>query len=225
MPLECIVPNRLWHAQQPLKFGPIAISTRMTVVRLRDESLWVNSPIAPTPDLVEQLRGIGQVRFVIAPNKSHHRFFVDFLAAYPLAQGFIAPGLEKKRADLAHYPQLSGGGLWNPELRSFFIEGLPIINETVWFHEDTGTLIVTDLLFCFSEANRGLASLVARALGVRGNLAMSRTMKLLTADKVALARTVKPLQSLPVRRVIVAHDAIISEAPATKLVQAFAWLQ
>ena len=104
MPLTCTVPNSVWYSQQPLKYGPISITTRMTVVRLRDGSLWVHSPISPSRDLIDELQRLGNVRYVLAPNKSHHPFFLAFLNAHPAAQGFIAAGLESKRPDLSRFP-------------------------------------------------------------------------------------------------------------------------
>jgi Domain of unknown function (DUF4336) len=225
MPLVSIVPDALWHAQRPLKFGPLSLTTRMTVVRLRDGSLWVHSPILPTNDIVDQLHRIGEVRYVVAPNKSHHLFFLDFVNAFPTAKGFIAEGLDQKRPDLARFPRVPRPAPWGSELEGFFIEGLPILNETAWFHRETGTLILTDLLFCFSSTNRGLTAFISKLLGVHGRLGMSRTMKLATKDKQALARTVAPLISLPLKRVIVAHDQIVEEEPAVKVARAFAWLR
>lgn len=225
MTLECLVPDRLWHAQQPLRFGPITITTRMTVVRLQDGTLWVHSPIAPTAKLVQQLSAIGRVRYVVAPNKSHHLFFLDFLGAHPSAQGLIAPGIESKRPDLAEYIRIGEWEPWGTDLRSFFIEGLPILNETVWFHPGTETLILTDLLFCLSKSSRGLASFLASALGVRDNLAMSRTMKLMVKDRKALSNSVRPLLDLPVQRIVVAHDEVVTVSAKLKLAVAFAWLQ
>jgi Domain of unknown function (DUF4336) len=225
MSLECIVANELWHAQQQLKFGPISLTIRMTVVRLRDGSLWVHSPISPTSSLIEELRRVGRVRYVIAPNKSHHLFFLEFLNCFPDAEGFIADGLQLKRKDLAQYPRIPRAAPWHPELQGYFIEGLPVLNETVWFHSDTGTLIVSDLLFCLSATNRGLTAIASKLLGVHGKLGMSRRMKIATKNKQALKTSVSPLLSLPVQRVIVAHDQIVDEQPAAKLLQAFAWLQ
>ena len=224
MSLECLSPNALWHATQRLKFGPISLSTRMTVVRLRDGSLWVHSPITPTNELIKDLAAIGHVRWVVAPNRSHHLFFLPFLAAHPSAEGFIAPGLDTKRRNLRGYPCVPASAPWRSELEGFVIEGLPVLNETVWFHPATGTLILTDLLFCFSTQNVGLTKLVARVLGVHGSIAMSRTMKLLVKDKPALWRSVAPLLALPVRRVIVAHDQIVSDQCNDQLAQAFGWL-
>jgi Domain of unknown function (DUF4336) len=197
----------------------------MTVVRLRDGSLWVHSPISPTPDLIDDLRSLGTVRYVVAPNKSHHLFFLAFLNAHPDAQGLVSAGLELKRPDLSRFQQIPREAPWTSEIQGFFIEGLPILNETVWFHIDSGTLILTDLLFCFGESNRGIAALVSKLLGVYGKLGMSRTMKLAVKDKRALARSVLPSLSLPVQRVVVAHDQIVEEQPQQKLKEAFAWLR
>lgn len=225
MPLVAIVPDVLWHAQWPLKFGPLSLTTRMTVVRLRDGSLWVHSPILPTKDIVDELCKLGRVGYVVAPNKSHHLFFADFMAVFPDAAGFIAEGVELKRPDLARFPRIPRSAPWEPEIEGFFIEGLPIINETAWFHRDTGSLILADLLFCFSSSNTGIAALISKLLGVHGRLGMSRTMKLATKDRQALQKTVTPLLSLPIKRVIVAHDQIVDEEPAQKIEQAFSWLR
>jgi hypothetical protein len=224
MSLQCIVPDTLWHATQPLRFGPIALSTRMTVVRLQDGSLWVHSPITPSSDLTRDLAGVGHVRYVIAPNRSHHLFFLPFLEVHPSAAGFVAPGLDAKRPDLRRFPRVPAVAPWSGELQGFFIEGLPVLNETVWFHHASGTLVITDLLFCFSTESTGLTGLVARVLGVRGTLGMSRTMKLLVKDRAALKRSADALLALPVQRIIVAHDEIIDRHAAEKLRKAFAWL-
>lgn len=225
MLLQCIVPNSVWCAQQPLKFGPISLTTRMTIVRLRDGSLWVHSPISPTAELIAELKAVGEVRYVIAPNKSHHLYFLPFVGAHPSAQAYVAVGLDTKRPELGRFPQIPLQAPWGDELQGFFIDGLPVINETVWFHADSGTLIVTDLLFCFSATNQGLIALISRILGVRGQLGMSRTMKLMTKDKRALARSVAPLLTLPLQRVIVAHDQIVDLQPVQQLTRAFAWIE
>ena len=227
MELTELCPGQIWCARQPLRFGPIAIQTRMTVVRLGDGGLWVHSPIEPTRALVDQLHALGPVRHVVAPNRSHHLFFSPFLAAFPDATGYVAPGLEAKRPDLAAMPRLEPGQpqAWARELPSWFIDGLPVINETVWFHPQTGTLVLTDLLFCFGRDNRGLAALAARVLGVYGRVAMSRTMKLMVRDRAAFRRSIAPLLALDVRRIVLAHDQVVDHDARAALARAFAWVQ
>jgi len=175
--------------------------------------------------MIAQLQALGPVEYVIAPNKSHHLFLLDFMGAFPTAKAWVAPGLHDKRPDLLGHPSLAGReDLWEPELQGFFIDGLPLINETVWFHPATGTLILTDLLFFFGSETRGFSRLLARLLGVYNHLGMSRTMKLLVKDKAALARSVRPLLDLPVQRIIVAHGQVVEKDARQALARAFAWL-
>ena len=197
----------------------------MTVIRLQDGALWVHSPIEPTPSLVAELSILGEVRYVLAPNRTHHLFFQRFLKSFPQAIGFVAPGLPEKVNDLSEYPVIPTPGPWRDELQSWFIDGLPVLSETVWFHEKTGTLLLADLLFFFGANNTGLAKLVARLLGVYDRLRMSLTMKLMTKDKEALRRSIEPLLLLPVQRVVLAHDQIVHDQPTKKLREAFEWLR
>lgn len=224
MPLIELVPDRLWHAQQTLHFGPVALATRMTMVRLADGGLWIHSPVDMTAELRHALSQLGPVRFVVAPNRSHHLFFSACLAAFPEAQGWIAPGLRAKRPDLSTCRELGADQPWADELVPHFIAGLPLINETAWFHRATGTLILMDLLFCIGPHPAWLARTAARLLGVYGRLAMSATMKFAVRDRKALAASVAPLLELPVRRIVVAHDQVIEDSAPERLRNAFAWL-
>lgn len=225
MPLNTIVPGRIWHAQQPVRFGPIRLTTRMTVVRLESGALWIHSPVTPTSDLCASLQELGRPGFVVAPNKSHHLFFKAFLAAYPAAQGYVAPGLKEKRSDLADFRELAGPMPWDEDLAPYLVRGLPILNETVWFHHSSRTLIVTDLLFSFSGDGPTLTRVVAKGLGVLENLGMSRTMKLAVRDRGALSDSIRPLLELPVERIVLAHDQVVTGQARSRLQRAFEWLR
>lgn len=225
MALQEIVPDRVWHAQQLLRFGPVELATRMTVIRLSDGGLWVHSPVAPTDPLVAELRRLGDVHHVVAPNRSHHLFFLPFIHAFPHARGWIAPGLAAKRSDLAGYPTLDEDVPWADDLRPYFIRGIPLLDETAFFHVATGTLVLTDLLFHVGPNRSWLVRAAARLLGIYGTLGMSRTMKVAVKDRAALAASVAPLLALPVQRVLVAHDQIVQEHARERLERAFTWLR
>lgn len=140
-------------------------------------------------------------------------------------QGYGAAGLETKRPDLRGFPQIPREPPWAGDLQSFFIEGLPAPNETLWFHKDSSTPICTDLPLCFSQANRRLTSMVATLLGVNCRLGMSSTLKPAVRDRRPLARSVAPLLALPVQQVLVAHDPNVDDRPGEQLAKAFAWLR
>lgn len=223
--LHALVPGQIWHARQPLRFGPVELATRMTIVRLQDGGLWVHSPIMPTAELVAAVRELGDVRHVVAPNRSHHLFFLPFLAAFPGAEGWIAPGLSEKRPDLRGYAELGDGAPWAAELHPYFIRGLPLLEETVWFHAGTGTLVLTDLLFRVGTNPSPWVRIAARTLGIYRRLGMSRTMKLAVRNKVQLAASIAPLLSLPVQRIVLAHDSVVDTDASAQLRAAFEWLR
>jgi len=224
--LDTLVPDRVWSLRHPMRFGPIRMHTRMTLVRLADGRLWVHSPLPPTPECVAAVRALGPVAYVVAPNLSHHLFFGDFMQAFPEARGYLAPGLAAKRPDLARWSRWPTGAHapWAGDLSSWFIEGLPQIDETVWFHRDSGTLVVTDLLFNFGTETRGLARLAARLLGVYRRPGMSRTMKWLVKDRAAFRRSIGPLLALDVRRIVPAHGEVVVDEAGGVLARAFDWL-
>lgn len=226
MTLQTVVPNSIWHAEQSIKFGPLSIITRSTFVKLSDGSIWVHSPIKPTVDLLNQLKAIGEVRHIIAPNKSHHLFFLDFINKFPEAKGYVTEGLELKRPDLEKYTKLteSIAQSWSPDLTGFHVKGIPTLNETIWFHTKTGTLIVTDLLFNFGKSTNILSRFIASVLGVNKKMRMSRTMKLLVKDNKQLNQVVSEIKKLDIKRVILAHDTIVEQNAKTELIQAFNWL-
>ncbi len=186
----------------------------------------MHSAIPPTTSTLKQLEEIGPVQFVIAPNESHRLYFSAFLDAFPNAQGFIAPGLAEKRSDLRDFSTLdaSAHAHWADDFDTVFVEGLPILNETVWFHRATCTLILTNLLFSFAPHPLGLSQVMARLLGVYDQVAMSRTMKTMIKDKDTLRESVALIKQWEVRRIILAHGQIIETDAADKLTKSFDWL-
>lgn len=223
--LRPVVNGSIWDAQQRLRFGPMLLRTRMTVIKLSDGSLWVHSPIEPTVALRHSLASLGPVRHVVAPNLFHHRFFAAFVQEFPQATGWIAPGLQHKRPDLAAYPVLSSESNWGEEMDSCLLKGLPVLNETVWIHRPTSTLIATDILFCLGNENPLLTRLAGRVLGVQQRVAMSRTMRWMVRDREALARSVEQILAWHPERLVLAHDRIIEDKVPSTLVQAFEWLK
>ncbi len=66
------IDSDLWVSDAPLRFVGLEVGARMTVVRLPDDQLLLHSPVAPTPDLVRDVKELGQVTYLVAPNRFHH---------------------------------------------------------------------------------------------------------------------------------------------------------
>jgi len=224
--LQPIAPG-LWHAQHAFSVAGIRLTSRMTVVRLRDGGLWLHSPVPLTPALRAQLDALGEVRCVVAPNKMHHLFAGPCMAAYPQAQLYGAPGLAAKRPGLRGLQELGRAPepAWQDDLDQVFVDGLPLANESAWFHRASGSAILTDLCQWWRGNLPVSAALYASLSGVRRKLAVPRTVRLAIRDRRAMADSAQHMLQWPITRVVVAHNAIVDDGAHAALSEAFACLR
>jgi len=216
----------LWVAEQPLRFLGIEVGARMTVVRLADDRLLVHSPIRPTPELLAAVRALGETAVLIAPNRFHHLFAGDWLAAHPQARLFVAPGVEAKRPDLPRAGILTDepDPLWREALEQVVVRGLPMVNEVVFFHRPTRTLIATDLAFHIGPEAPAPTRLFVRLSGRFGRLAPTLVERLMTRDRAALRASLERILAWPFERVIVAHGAVLETGGRRELARGYDWL-
>lgn len=209
--LETITPN-IWHTQHSFVANGVRASSRMTVVRLQDGRLWLHSPVPITTELKAELMALGEVAYVVAPSKMHHLFVSDCMTAFPQATLFGAPGLQVKRPDLQGMRELQAVAepSWQDDLEQLFFSGMPLVNETVWFHKPSRTLIVTDLLQCYQgELSFGL-KLYARLTGTLDQMAVPKTVRWLVKDRAAALASAQKVLDWPFERVVVAHNTILT---------------
>ena len=128
--------------------------TRMAVARLADGGLWVWSPIALDDALAAELDAIGPVRHLVAPNKLHHLALPEWVARYPEARLHGAPGLARKRRDLAFHTELGDAPdpAWVEQIDQVVFRGSRFLEEVVFFPRPSRTALVTDLLQRFDPA-------------------------------------------------------------------------
>ncbi len=224
--LEPIGPD-IWHATHHFKVAGMPLSSRMTVVRLQGERLWLHSPVPLTDALKGQLKQLGQVAYIVAPNKMHHLFAGPCSRAYPDALLYGAPGLQHKRPDLPDLRILTPASMpaWQPELDQVFVAGLPFGNETVWFHHPSKTLIVTDFVQWWVGDLPVSTRFFALLTGVRKQLAIPYSIRLLIRDKAATRASARQIMQWPIERVLFAHNGIIDQNARAALQAAFAWLE
>lgn len=200
----------IWHAQRNFVVAGMTMSARMTVVRLDDGALWLHSPILIDDALRAALDAIGPVQYVIAPNKAHHLFAKKTLALYPQARLFGAPGLDEKRPDLPVTPLVAAAPpAWAGQIDQVFMAGIPLLNETVFFHTASGTAIFTDVCQMWTGKLGWKETLFARLTGVRNTLTVPRTIRFLVKDKAALRSSALAVLAWPVQRVVVAHNSVV----------------
>jgi len=222
--LQAIAPD-IWHTQHTFVATGLRISSRMTVVRLQNSGLWLHSPVPLTSAIHAQLAALGEVQFIVAPSKTHHLFVGEYLDAFPQARLYGAPGLLAKRLDLRGLRELTPEvePEWKADLEQVFFAGIPLGNETIWFHKTSRTLIVTDLCQWWRGDLSLGAKVYASLSGVRAQLAVPRTIRLLIKDRQAARASAHKILEWPFERVVVAHDTIVEQDAHEAVEKAFAY--
>ena len=142
------IPGKIYIVEYPIRFAGMDIFSRMTIVRLENNKLWVHSPCKFDPELKSEIDRLGDIAYIIAPGNFHHLFVPELQSAYPDAETFLCPGLERKRADL-DFDWILGNHpdpRWEQEFEQVAIQGTRIINEVAFLHKSTRTLILVDLI-------------------------------------------------------------------------------
>jgi len=216
----------LWIADQPLRFFGVELGARMTVVRLADGRLLLHSPIAWSRELGGAIDQLGVPAVLVAPNRFHHLYVADWRRAYPGARLFAAPGLAAKRPDLASADVLGDrpDPAWSDVLDQVAVAGFPVVNEVVFFHAPSATVVATDLLFHVGQASPWLTRFFFRLAGAYGRPATTLLERLLIRDRAAFRGSLDRVLAWPFERLIVAHGEVLERGGRAALADAYAWL-
>jgi hypothetical protein len=216
----------LWIADQPLRFFGIELGARMTVVRLPGSRLLLHSPIAYSRELAAQVEALGSPTFLVAPNRFHHLYVGDWQSAYPTCRLYAAPGLDAKRPDLELSGVLGEGASpdWSDVVDHALVGGFPFVNEVVFFHEPSRTLIATDLLFNVGARSPALTRLAFRVAGACGRPSATLLERLMIRDRAAFRRSLAHVLDWPISRIVVAHGEVVDSGGQAALAKAYAWI-
>jgi hypothetical protein len=223
--LRSLAPD-LWVTERPLRFLGVEIGTRMTVARLSDGGLFVHSPVPLDAPARRELDAFGPVRAVVAPNRLHHLFVGAWREAHPDASVYGAPGLAEKRRDLAFDAVLGDEAppAWAADLDQLVFRAIPLLNEVVFFHRASRTLVLTDIAFNVRRADSWLTRAVLRLDGAYGRFGVSRIGRAVIRDRRAARAAIDRMLGWDFDRVIVAHGEVLERGGRDALREAFAWL-
>ena len=219
--------NDLWVVDHDMRMpGGIDIGTRTTLVRLSDGGLFVHSPGPLSPELIDSINDLGPVRHLVAPNDFHHLYMEENAKVWPEARIHVSAGLPAKRADLAGAEVLGdqAPGGWAADLEQVFMRGAPKVNEVVFYHSGSRTLIVTDLAFNLAGGGSIMTRLFIGIMGMAGRFTTSRFMKLMYRDRAAAAESARQVFAWDFDRVILTHGEVVETGAKEQLEPQLAWL-
>lgn len=213
--------ENLWFDEYDLMMPGVGFHFRgrMTVAKLSDGSVWLHSPIPIDDALAVEIDEIGPVKHLVAPNLFHHLHLKGVIERYPEATLYGVPGFEKKRPDLDFDHVLSSDApvAWGGEFDQLLLKGAPSLNEMVFLHKPSGSLIVTDLVFNIQECKNWQSRLLFRLVGTYKRMAHSRSWRMIAKDKDALRKSVHKMLSWDFERVLMAHGEVVDQDAKSKL--------
>lgn len=220
------VTRGIWSAQCEVRMWSVTFPTRMTVVELDAKRLWIHSPIRIKPQVATAIDDAGEVASVVAPNTFHHMFAGDWAARYPGATLYVAPGMAAKRPDLAHGTVLEAEQpAWHGELQQHCVGGMGKLNEVVFYHVRSKTLICSDIVHNLRALPRRWSRIAWTAIGAYGKFGPSVMEKLATSNRAALRRSIDTILGWDFDRVIMTHGEILPTGGRAALASAYRWLE
>jgi hypothetical protein len=200
----------------------------MAVVRLADGGLWVWSPIALDDALAEAVQELGPVRHLVAPNALHHLFLADWRRRFGEARLHAAPGLARKRRDLAVDGELGDepDPAWARDLDQVVFRGTLWIEEVVFFHRASRTALVCDLIQRFDPRSlSGPAGLALRLWGLVGPQGSTpREWRASFWNRRAARAALQKALAWNPERLVIAHGVLPEENGREALARGLRWL-
>ena len=221
VPLRQVAPE-LWVAEAPLRYF-VEMGRRMTVARLGDGGLWLHSPLPLSEELRGALAELGEVRFVVAASNLHGHLS---MGDYSEAELFAPPGLAVKRPELDFAGELGDepDERWGAVLDQTIFRGHRMLDEVVFLHRPTGTLIVGDTCFNIQPHAPLLTRVWALGPRLRPRVGPTTLFRLAIRDRAAARASVDRILAWDFDRLIVGHGAIVETGGKDAFRRAWAWL-
>jgi hypothetical protein len=211
-------------------FG-VMFTTRMTIVKLSDGALWVSSPVSVPFETLKQITALGPVRYLVAATPRHvwrlerwHTLFPEAKLWAPPATPFTLMTWRLPFTGvLADEPPRG----WAGDLDQLAFQGNRLLDEVVFFHEASRTVILDDLIQIHRiEEGKPLRNALVRLGGVEypdGGVALD--IRLSFTDRKLARRSLEKLLSWDFDKLIIAHGACIEKDAKPFVERAFRWLR
>lgn len=207
--MQTLHADLLWTDSQPLVLAGLPVGRRVAVARAADGRLVVFSPLQGTPENIAALRALGDISALVVPSRFHDLFYPNYFRAFPDAR-FLG-----SRAILAEHPDWPLTEIRDdtPELAGFahqMIGGMPKVDEQVFLHRASRTLLIADALFNVPAPAGLLGRLVSWAADIGGDAPrQSRFGRMNVRDRAAFAASVAAVAAWDFDRIVPGHGEVI----------------
>lgn len=212
---------------ETVSFHGIPFTTRSVVIRLPEGGLWVHSPVLPVPSLDGPLCELGPVKYLIAPNKIHSMGIKPWQEHWPEAQTWVSPRFNERHPDIPATRALSGAppAPWSGVIDQHVFAGNSLLDEVVFLHKPSRTLIVTDLIQKHVADEPWYWRLLKRAAGIRGEKGgTARDIRACFRDREAARASRDHILGWDFDTLLLSHGLCLYSGARPEVVRALSWL-
>ncbi|MBL1259544.1 MAG: DUF4336 domain-containing protein [Thiotrichaceae bacterium] len=214
-------PN-IWTVEQPSSFLGVPLGLRMTIVRLRNQQLLIHSMIPCNEETYTAIDTLGEVRYLISPNLEHTRFIQEWQQHYPKSalyaptdQCLTKHALAGRTNNLLPFQ--------HNEIQCIAVNGMPRLQEFVFFHAESQTLILTDLAFNLGGTMSLWGKIFLHLNAAYKRFTPTRILKSLIKDRAAFNDSIQAISKWDFTKIIIAHGSPITQDARNTFEKAFAW--
>lgn len=222
--------ENIYFTEYPISFAGCRFNARMTVIRMSDGKLLLHSPCDIDDALKREIQELGQVSMIVAPGNYHYLHVLQCKEVFPDAQVYLSLGLDKKQPKLMKLPGakvLYDKDVLDRDIQHVFLSGNRVINEIVFYHVPSKTLVLTDSIEYIGDDSRADTNWFLRAWWVimrmwnKPKPAPEYQMGWWCKNKQESRGIMQQILSWDFERVIIAHGQNITNDSKTVVRQAW----
>lgn len=208
------VPDFIWLASYSVRTAGAAFEARTALIRCGEGSLIVHSP-GPFDDAAcDEIASLGPVRVIIAPGNFHHLHVAACQRAFPGAETWICPGVERRQPALRYDGVLGEAAPASvaAEFEQVLVRGGRLMCEVAMLHRPSRTLLLVDVLENFTDATPGVNWLVRasfKAFGMWNNPTPAPEYRFAWKDRQAARESLQRILAWDFERIVISHGDLI----------------
>lgn len=224
--------RNIWTVDGPnvRDFG-LMFTTRMVIVKLSDGSLLLSSPVWVPFDTLQQITKLGVIRYLVAATPRHVWRLDAWHSLFPKAQLWAARStlftLQKGHLPLSGTLTDTSFQGWAEDLDQLAFKGNPLIEEVVFFHKQSRTVMLDDLIQIHPTVKgRVFRNLLFKIEGVVApNGGVGLDIRLSFINRTLARQSLERLLSWDFDKLIIAHGPCIEQDAKAFVERVFRWLK
>lgn len=198
----------------------LPLGRRVAIARGAVGQLVVFSPLHLSDQSEAEIKRIGEIAAFVLSSRFHDGFYEEYFSRFRETRFLAGPA---SLEDHSRWP-LTMLQPDLPELEGFsyeLLQGMPRVQEHVFLHHASRTLIVADAFFNLPTANKWVIRLLMRAADMGGKPRPSRMFRALIRSRLAFSISLRKVLEWDFDRIVPGHGDVINSGAKEVLQNAF----